>query len=122
MQTVTQEDIDRISNPIAEFFLLHTKKEILDEALQRGMSICPLLSMQDLLNDANLEARDFWVEIEHPELKAKITYPRQFARSSEKVMVTRFRAPLIGEHNEAVYREIGLSRQDLLALKQAEVI
>jgi crotonobetainyl-CoA:carnitine CoA-transferase CaiB-like acyl-CoA transferase len=36
--------------------------------------------------------------------------------------MTRFRAPLIGEHNEEVYREIGLSRQDLVVLKQAGVI
>ena len=122
MATVTQEEIDRISNPIREFFQIHTKKEILDEALRRSMSICPLLSMQDLLNDANLRARDFWAEMEHPELETKITYPRQFVRSSEKVTMTRFRAPLIGEHNEEVYREIGLSRQDLVALKQAGVI
>jgi crotonobetainyl-CoA:carnitine CoA-transferase CaiB-like acyl-CoA transferase len=122
MATVTQEEIDRISNLIREFFLVHTKKEILDEALRRSMSICPLLGMQDLLNDANLNARNFWVEIEHPELETKITYPRQFVRSSEKVTMTRFRAPLIGEHNEEVYREIGLSKQDLVALKQAGVI
>jgi formyl-CoA transferase len=122
MATVTQEEIDRISNPIREFFLVHTKKEILDEALRRSMSICPLLGMHDLLNDANLKARDFWVEMEHPELEKKITYPRQFVRSSEKVTMTRFRAPLIGEHNEEVYREVGLSRQDLVTLKQAGVI
>jgi crotonobetainyl-CoA:carnitine CoA-transferase CaiB-like acyl-CoA transferase len=122
MATVTQEKIDQISNPIREFLRVHTKKEILEEALRRRMSICPLLSMKDLLNDANLKARDFWVEMEYPELKAKIPYPRQFVRSSENLTMTRFRAPLIGEHNEEVYREIGLSRQDLVVLKQAGVI
>lgn len=122
MGTATQEVIDQISKPIQEFFLVHTKKEILNEAIKRNISICPLSSIQDLLNDANLKARDFWVEIEHPELETKITYPRQFIRSSEKVDMTQLRAPLIGEHNERVYSELGLSRHDLVVLKQAGVI
>jgi benzylsuccinate CoA-transferase BbsE subunit len=122
MGTVTQKEMDQISNPIAEFLRVHTKKEILEEALRRRMSICPLLSMQDLLNDANLKAREFWVEMDHPELKTKIPYPKQFVRSSENLTMARFRAPLIGEHNEEIYREIGLSRQDLVVLKQAGVI
>ena len=121
MRTVTQEIIDQVSKPIMEFFSAHTKKEILDEAINRGISICPLSSIQDLLDDASLKARDFWTEIEHPELKANITYPRQFIKSSEVDAITRFRAPLIGEHNEEVYSEIGLSRNDLVILKQAGI-
>ena len=78
--------------------------------------------MQDLLNDEYLKARNFWVEIEHPELGTSITYPREFVQSSEKDCSTRFRAPLIGEHNEEIYSEIGLSKQDLIVLKQAGII
>ena len=122
MDTATQEVINQISKPLQEFLLLHTKKEILDESVKRNISICPLSNMEDLLNDANLKAREFWVDIEHPELGTNITYPRQFVRSSEEAPVTRFRAPLIGEHNKEVYTELGLSRQDLVILKGASVI
>jgi len=122
MFNVTQEVVDQISKPIEEFFLSHTKREIAQGAVKRGISICPLSSMEDLLNDAQLESRNFWVEIEHPELNTKITYPREFVKSSEKVCATRSRAPLIGEHNEEIYGEVGLSKQDLVVLKQAGII
>jgi len=122
MFNVTQEVVDQISKPIEEFFLSHTKREIAQGAVDKQISICPLSSMEDLLSDAQLKARNFWVEIEHPELNTKITYPREFVKSSEKVCDTRFRAPLIGEHNEEIYGEIGLSKQDLVVLKQAGII
>lgn len=122
MFQVNQEVIDRISAPIERFFLAHTKQEIAREAVKRRISICPLSSMADLLVDEQLKVRNFWVEIEHPELNARLTYPREFLKSSEKECATRFRAPLIGEHNEEVYTQIGLSKKDLSRLKEAGVI
>ena len=62
MANATQELIDRLSQPIAEFFKTRTKKEALDAAIARNISICPLMSMRDLLDDPNLAARNsgFW--------------------------------------------------------------
>jgi benzylsuccinate CoA-transferase BbsE subunit len=122
MGAVDQEVTDNITRPIEEFFLSHTKAEILKEAIARRISICPLSSMADLLHDAQLEARNFWVDIEHPEINTRITYPREFIKSSEEACMTRFRAPMIGEHNKEIYSEIGLSTQDLIILKQAGII
>ncbi len=122
MFTVTREEMDNISGPVGEFFKRHTRKELLAGAVPRGVSIGPLSSMQDLLNDECLQARDFWVEIEHPELGTTITYPREFVKSSEIDCSTRFRAPLIGEHNQDVYNEIGVSKQDLIKLEQGGII
>jgi crotonobetainyl-CoA:carnitine CoA-transferase CaiB-like acyl-CoA transferase len=78
--------------------------------------------MEDLLNDECLNARSFWKEIEHPELGESITYPREFVKSTETDCSTRFRAPLIGEHNEEIYKEIGLSQQELQNLQQDGII
>jgi len=122
MFTVTREEMDRISGPVGEFFMRHTRKELLAGAVPRGVSIGPLSSMQDLLTDECLNARNFWVEIEHPELGTSITYPRDFVKSSEVDCSTRFRAPLIGEHNAEVYNEIGLSKRELITLEQSGII
>ena len=122
MATATQELIDRISKPIANFFLVHTKKEVLEAAITKNISVCPLFSMQDLLNDPHLAARGYWTQIEYPELKTTIPYPKQFIRSSENEVATRLRAPLIGEHNGEIYGEIGLSGQDVVTLKEAGII
>jgi crotonobetainyl-CoA:carnitine CoA-transferase CaiB-like acyl-CoA transferase len=122
MASATQELIDRISQPIAEFFKTRTKKEALDAAMSRNISICPLMGNHDLLNDPNLAARNFWAPIEHPELHATIPYPKQFARSSENEMATRSRAPLIGEHNAEIYGELGLSKEKLESLRISGVV
>jgi crotonobetainyl-CoA:carnitine CoA-transferase CaiB-like acyl-CoA transferase len=122
MGTTTQDVLDCISKPIGDFFLTRTRKEILEAAIKRNISICSLSSMEDLVHDRNLKERHFWTEIDHPELGVKLPYPRQFAKMSENPINTRFRAPLIGEHNSEVYGEIGLSIRDLAVLKQTGVI
>jgi benzylsuccinate CoA-transferase BbsE subunit len=122
MATATQDLIDKISKPIASFFLTRTKKEALDAAASRNIPICPLLGMQDIINDPNLAARGYWSQLEYPELNATIPYPRRFVRSSENEVSTAFRAPLIGEHNAEIYGEIGLSRHQMVDLKEAGVI
>jgi crotonobetainyl-CoA:carnitine CoA-transferase CaiB-like acyl-CoA transferase len=43
-------------------------------------------------------------------------------RSSIMDFSTRFRAPLIGEHNAEVYKEIGISNKDLKSLKKDGII
>jgi crotonobetainyl-CoA:carnitine CoA-transferase CaiB-like acyl-CoA transferase len=122
MATASQELIDTISQPIAAFFKTRTKQEALEAALSRSISLCPLMGNRDLLDDPNLAARGFWLLMEHSELKTTIPYPKQFARSSENEMKTRFRAPLIGEHNAEVYGELGLSGDQLEELRQAGTI
>jgi crotonobetainyl-CoA:carnitine CoA-transferase CaiB-like acyl-CoA transferase len=73
--------------------------------------------------DQQLRARDFWVPVFHPELGEPISYCGPFVKLSETPIKYRRRAPLIGEHNEEIYqKEIGLSKRELILLKQAQVI
>jgi formyl-CoA transferase len=122
MFSLTQADMDKIAAPIEEFFKKHTSKELLKGAVPRGVSIGPLSSMQDLLEDECLNQREFWTEIEHPELKTTIKYPKTFVRSTEADMSLRFPAPHIGEHNEEIYKEIGITGEELTQLKNDGVI
>jgi benzylsuccinate CoA-transferase BbsE subunit len=118
----TQEEIDDISGPVEKFFLSHTKVEIWEGAVRRRISVCPLYDPEDLINDPQLRARKFWVEVDHGELGARLTYPREFAKISEKNSTPPFRAPLIGEHNSEVYEALGLSSEEMVTLKERGVI
>jgi crotonobetainyl-CoA:carnitine CoA-transferase CaiB-like acyl-CoA transferase len=122
MFSAAQDLVDRLSAPLEEFFRNRTKKEVLDAAMTRNISICPLFSMEDELNDRNLAVKGFWTHLDHPELNTTIPYPKQFVRLSESQAITRFRAPLIGEHNKEVYGALGLSWQEIVALKEAGII
>ena len=69
MFRVNREVMENISQPVGDFFLRHTRKELLQGAVPRGVSIGPLSSMRDLLDDPCLNERDFWTAIEHPGLE-----------------------------------------------------
>jgi len=78
-------------------------------------------SIGDLLESEQLQARQYFREVEHP-AAGTLTYPGPPFRMSE-VEWKEGRAPLCGEHNEALYcDEMGLSRGDLARLRAAGVI
>ena len=121
--TTTQQVMDSIAEPIAEFFKTHTKAEIQEEAVKRVIQLYPVFNAKETLENPQLAARNFWVNIEHDELNDTITYPGAFAQFSETPMKVWRRAPLIGEHNEEVYvKELRLSSQELTTLKARGVI
>ena len=123
MANQTQEMQNLIEAPIASLFLKHTKNELYDEALKRGIMLCPVCTSKDIIDNAQLKAREFWVDIIHPELKTNVTYPGTFAKLSQTPLTFRYRAPLIGEHNLEIYQgELGLSRSELADLRHAGVI
>ncbi len=120
---ISQEEMDQIEEPTARFFLAHTKAELLEGAVKHRAMLYPVSTAPDMLESAQLAAREFWVELEHPELGSALTYPGAFARTSEAPSRISRRAPLIGEHNEEIYgQESGISKEKLVALKQAGII
>jgi crotonobetainyl-CoA:carnitine CoA-transferase CaiB-like acyl-CoA transferase len=122
-QTVSQETVDEITQSFSRFFLKHTKAELWEGAQKRGVQLYPLLTPSDMLEFEQLSIRNYWEEVEHPELNATITYPGAFVKMTEAPCRIRRRAPLIGEHNEEIYiKELGLSTEELMVLKQAKVI
>jgi len=123
ISVLTQEEFDRFEAPLSKFFLTHTKEELFEEAVKRRMMIYPVNTVEDILGDAQLKSRQFWSEIDYPELNATIIHPGAFAKFSETPIEIKRRAPLISEHSAEVYREIlKISNDDLLILKQNGII
>jgi crotonobetainyl-CoA:carnitine CoA-transferase CaiB-like acyl-CoA transferase len=83
-------------------------------ALQaRGVPAFPALRNSELAADPHLEARGFLERLEHPEVGARVHtgVPWRMTRRPNGV---RARAPLLGEHTDAVLREV-------LSLQAAEI-
>ena len=72
--------------------------------------------------DPHIEARGFPVEVEHPEVGRQIRYPGAPYRFSATPWAVRRRAPLIGEDNADVFAELGLSDDEIEALRRAGTI
>ena len=117
----TQEDMDRLAEPTRRFFARRTKAELYHRALTNRIQLYPVSTVADVVGDEQLAGRGFWVDIEHPEL-GTITYPGAFVQASETPLGVMRRPPQIGEHNHEVYQEIGVSDEDLVALRQSGVV
>jgi crotonobetainyl-CoA:carnitine CoA-transferase CaiB-like acyl-CoA transferase len=122
-QAITQEELTEMQAVRAPLLASYTKKELYDEAVQKGFGWAPVSTPGDLLNNQQLEVRDYFVRVEHPELDASIIYPGAPYKLSETPWRIKNRAPLIGEHNEEIYAgELGMSGEKIAALRQARII
>jgi benzylsuccinate CoA-transferase BbsE subunit len=120
--TVPEEKFYHWQELFGKFFKTHTKAELCREALARGIVLIPASTPRDLLSDPQLEARDYWKEVDYPELRTTITCPGALYKSSEIEWEFR-RAPLMGEHNREIYEEeFGFTKERLAMLKQSGII
>ena len=120
--TVSPEKFYRWQELFARFFKTHTKAELCKEALAKGIVLIAASTPKDLLEDPQLNARDYWEQIDYPELGKSILYPGALYKSSE-ITWEFHRAPLIGEHNGKIYEEeLGFAKETLSALKQRGII
>ena len=120
---VTDEELAHVYGVLGRFFLKHTKAELAEEAQRRRIILFPVHTARDLLEHPQLLARSFFQALEHPELDETLCYPGAPYQLSQTPWQLRRRAPLIGEHNEAIYGgELGLSRAELAVLMAAGAI
>ncbi|MBN1626493.1 MAG: CoA transferase [Deltaproteobacteria bacterium] len=123
LKTAEDSLMNAIEEDIARFFMSRTKEELYQGALERRIQLYPIYTIEDIVKNPHLKARNFWEKLEHPELDAQITYPGAFAKSSEVDLNIYRRAPLIGEHNHEIYvGELGLRDDELNILRQAGII
>jgi benzylsuccinate CoA-transferase BbsE subunit len=120
---LTQETVDAWENSLIDFFANKTKSEIYEKAREKGMIIYPVSTTKDLAENAQLKDRDFYVEVEHPELGETITYAGAPYKITEAPWRIWRRAPLIGEHNQEIYEEeLGFSKDKMRLLKKSGAI
>jgi crotonobetainyl-CoA:carnitine CoA-transferase CaiB-like acyl-CoA transferase len=113
-----REELDDLLQP---WLNQHTRREICERAYESGLAFAQLSSMEEAVSSPQHEAREFFVDVEHPSA-GRHKYCSAPFRMSATPYVTR-RAPTLGEHNEAVYcGQLGLSPAEVFELKMAGVI
>lgn len=122
-QIVSQDLVDHQMALFRAFFLTKTKAEILERATNNGILLGVMRTTEDVAECEQLKARDFFTNVDHPELDDTITYPGAWAKVSEAPWRISHRAPLIGEHNYEIYGvELGISKAELADLKEKSSI
>ena len=116
------EPLERIDEAVTDFLHRHPKQYIYEEGQKRRVLVGMVSTPQDISRDAQLEARDWFVEIEDQGRGRRLRYPGPPWRFEATPATLRRPAPMLGEHNEEIFGEIGLEPALVGALARAGVV
>jgi crotonobetainyl-CoA:carnitine CoA-transferase CaiB-like acyl-CoA transferase len=98
-------------------------EEVFHRAQSIGMSWAMIRAPEENYDLPHYEQRDFWREVDHPEIGRTVLYPSGPWHSDDLAVEPRRRAPNLGEHTrEVLATDLGLSDQQVDALAVSEVI
>jgi crotonobetainyl-CoA:carnitine CoA-transferase CaiB-like acyl-CoA transferase len=113
--------IDIITAMFIDFTTRFTAQELFHEGQKRNLVFIPVNDVAALLQDPQLAASHFWMELDHPEV-GQLKYPLGIFYS-EEVSPARVAAPQLGQDNQAIYcGELGFTREELVALRAGGII
>lgn len=116
-------EIDAVWRAMGQLIGKLTMEEAYQEGQRRGYPWGAVRSPDENVHDPHLQARRFFVQVEHPEEGRSYTYPNVPAIMNLTRYGIRHRAPQVGEHNEQVYSALlGLTPQQLTRLRQQGVV
>ena len=118
----TLEDYERLKLIVEDFTKTKTKEELFQNALDRGLLVAPVTTIDEVVESEQLESRQYWTAVDHEEMGKAFAYPGPFAKFSEQPIAYKRRPPKIGEHNAEVYGELGLDAQALAELQNKGII
>lgn len=107
---------------ITPWFMQHTKEEILRICLENRIPCAPVRNFDEVLDDAQLNSRDYFQELPHPEA-GPLRYPGPPYRLSATPCRNVRPAPTLGQHNlEILCGELGFDPIELPQMAKAGVI
>lgn len=112
---------DEVEGAIRPWVESRTANDIFETGQQWRMPVAKVMSVEELNDDPQYEARKYFKDIDHPQA-GRLKYPGAPFRMSETPADIN-RAPLLGEHNDEIYSDLlKLSRDELAKLKERDVI
>ncbi|MGE5817339.1 MAG: CaiB/BaiF CoA transferase family protein [Deltaproteobacteria bacterium] len=102
--TARKKHEDEVDKEVGNWTLGLTPEEVFKKLQDNGVKAGIVQTLEDLFADPQLEHRSFWVPLDHPEIGRCHAEGPPFILSKTPSKIDR-RAPLIGEHNELVFKE-----------------
>ncbi len=111
-----------IGEKMDEWAKTQKKEDFHHQGSARGFSVGTMYNAEEVLNNRQYLARDYFVDVEHPQA-GKFRYagwPYKMTASPPRVSRP---APLLGQHNDEVLRDIlGYSDGECRALRESDAI
>jgi formyl-CoA transferase len=109
--------LDHIIAVLKPWAQTHTKEELFEMGQAMGFPWAPVSPIKEVAESPQLKERGFLLPVAHPDLGTTVPYPRPPYICTPPVTMNQRRAPLIGEHNDLVFRgELGISEEEMQRL------
>jgi len=116
------ENAQELKTIIEQWLGNYTVKEAVQILLENSIPSSEVLNIAEVCNDPQVAAREMLIEIEHP-IAGKIKIPGNPVKLSETPCEIKKPAPLLGQHNEEVLKELlGYDEAYIKKLKEEHVI
>ncbi|WP_328996028.1 formyl-CoA transferase [Kribbella sp. NBC_01245] len=114
------DKLDKMFELIEAWTQEHTKFEVMAKLNALNVPCGPILSTRELIEDETLAELGAVVEVKHPQRGSFKTVGMPIKLSDSPVQIET--SPGLGEHNADIYGQLGISAEDLEALKTAGVV
>jgi formyl-CoA transferase len=115
------EHVDELDDVIQGWIGQHTTEEVLGAFAEFEGAIAPIYSIEDIVKDPQYLARETITRVPHPKL-GSILMQNVIPKLSETPGRIEHAGAELGEHNDEVYGELGLSEEELAELRAAGVV
>jgi crotonobetainyl-CoA:carnitine CoA-transferase CaiB-like acyl-CoA transferase len=119
---ITEQYPHEVDALMAPWLMARDKAMIFAEAQAQRIPAGPVNTMKDVVEDAHLRARQYFVTVTREDT-GPLTYPGAPYRLGQTPWAIRRPAPRLGQHNDEIYGgRLGVSREELLLLEQTGMI
>jgi crotonobetainyl-CoA:carnitine CoA-transferase CaiB-like acyl-CoA transferase len=111
-----------ITDIMQEWCAGRTREEAIAELEQARLPCAPVSDLDEVLNDPQVKARHLIERLDYPGNQPPVplsTTPVGLSRTPGEL---RHRAPTLGEHTDEVLQELGFSKDEIAAFRQAGAI
>ena len=116
---VNAEELGRIMD---EYFIKQNKYDMFHASHEKRFIYGVVQSPEEVMADPQFEARNFFVDIDHPAL-GKLKYPGAPFEMSATPWEARSPAPTLGQHNqEVIGQRLGYTNEQLAQMRAMQII
>lgn len=112
---------DEVIGLLSDWTRTRTRTEIV-AALGGAVPVGAVNTVEDIYADPHTKAREMLAEVEQPGLDRTVTIAASPIKLTATPAEVRHRAPLLGEHTDAVLAEAGYSATEIERLRDREVV